>query len=63
MPDSIDAGTLLTVGQNTLTIRLNSTLYGRTYCEHSGYQDRDAVYGMGEGVLDQPAQELTITDF
>ena len=29
-------------------------LYGRTYFEHSGYQDRGAVYGMGEGVLDQP---------
>jgi hypothetical protein len=52
--DRVDAGTLLTVGQNTLTIRLNSTLYGRTYFEHSGYQDRGAVYGMGEGVLDQP---------
>lgn len=50
----VDAGTLLTVGQNTLTIRLHSTLYGRTYFEHSGYQDRGAVYGMGEGVLDQP---------
>ena len=52
--DRVDAGTLLTVGQNTLTIRLHSTLYGRTYFEHSGYQDRGAVYGMGEGVLDQP---------
>ena len=52
--DRVDAGTLLTVGQNTLTIRLHSTLYGRTYFEHSGYQGRGAVYGMGEGVLDQP---------
>ena len=49
-----DVGTLLTVGQNTLTIRLNSTLYGRTYFEHSGYRDRGVVYGMGEGVLDSP---------
>jgi hypothetical protein len=52
--DRIDAGTLFTVGQNTLTIRLNSTLYGRTYFEHSGYLDRGAVFGMGEGVLDTP---------
>ena len=52
--DRVDAGTLLTAGQNTLTIRLNSTLYGRTYFEHSGYQDRGVAYGMGEGVLDQP---------
>ena len=52
--DRIDAGTLLTAGRNTLTIRLHSTLYGRTYFEHSGYQDRGAVFGMGEGVLDAP---------
>ena len=52
--DRVDAGTLLTVGQNTLTIRLNSTLYGRTYFEHSGYRDKGVVYGMGEGVLDSP---------
>lgn len=48
--DRVDVGTLLTAGQNTLTIRLNSTLYGRTYFEHSGYLDNGAVYGMGEGV-------------
>ena len=52
--DRVDVGTQLTVGQNTLTIRLNSTLYGRTYFEHSGYLDKGAVYGMGEGVLDPP---------
>ena len=52
--DRVDAGTLLTAGQNTLTIRLNSTLYGRTYFEHSGYQDRGVIYGMGEGVLNPP---------
>ena len=52
--DRVDAGTLLNAGQNTLSIRLHSTLYGRTYFEHSGYQDRGAVYGMGEGVLDPP---------
>ena len=52
--DRIDAGTLLTSGLNTLTLRLNSTLYGRTYFEHSGYLDKGAVYGMGEGVLNPP---------
>ena len=52
--DRIDAGKLLTTGQNTLTLRLNSTLYGRTYFEHSGYLDRGAVFGMGEGVLIPP---------
>ena len=52
--DRVDAGTLLNAGQNTLSIRLHSTLYGRTYFEHSGYLDRGAVYGMGEGVLDPP---------
>ena len=53
--DRVDVGTLLTAGQNTLTIRLNSTLYGRTYFEHSGYQDKGMAYGMGERVLDPPA--------
>ncbi len=52
--DRVDVGTLLTVGQNTLTLRLNSTLYGKTYFEHSGYLDKGAVFGMGEGVLDPP---------
>ena len=52
--DRVDVGTLLTAGQNTLTIRLHSTLYGRTYFEHSGYRDKGAVFGMGDGVLDPP---------
>ena len=52
--DRIDAGTLLTSGLNTLTLRLNSTLYGRTYFEHSGYLDKGAVYGIGAGALNPP---------
>ena len=52
--DRLDAGRLITEGRNTITVRLNSTLYGRTYVEHSGYQDAGAVYGMGRGVLDPP---------
>lgn len=55
--DRVDAGSLLTAGLNTLTIRLNTTMYGRTYYEHSGYLDRGVVYGMGEGVMDQPVPE------
>ena len=52
--DRVDVGRLLTAGQNTLTIRLNTTLYGRTYYEHSGYRDRGAPFGMGESVLSPP---------
>lgn len=52
--DRVDVGRLLTAGQNTLTIRLNTTLYGRTYYEHSGYRDRGAPFGMGGGVLSPP---------
>ncbi len=52
--DRVDVGRLLTAGQNTLTLRLNTTLYGRTYYEHSGYRDRGAPFGMGEGVLSPP---------
>ena len=52
--DRLDAGGLITEGQNTITVHLNSTLYGRTYAEHSGYQDKGAEYGMGPGVLDPP---------
>lgn len=52
--DRVDVGRLLTAGQNTLTLRLNTTLYGRTYYEHSGYRDRGAPFGMGEGVLSLP---------
>jgi len=44
--DRVDAGALITEGQNTITVRLNSTLYGRTYVEHSGYQTAGADYGM-----------------
>ncbi len=52
--DRVDAGSLITKGENEITVRLNSTLYGRTYAEHSGYQDAGAVYGMGPGISDAP---------
>ena len=52
--DRVDVGTLLKMGENSITIRLHSTLYGRTYAEHSGYQDKGVEYGMGKGVLDPP---------
>ena len=49
--DRVDVGTLLKMGENTITIRLHSTLYGRTYAEHSGYQDQGVEYGMGKGIM------------
>lgn len=52
--DRVDVDRLLAAGPNTLTLRLNTTLYGRTYYEHSGYRDRGAPFGMGEGVLSPP---------
>ena len=44
--DRVDVGALITEGQNVITVRLNSTLYGRTYVEHSGYQAAAADFGM-----------------
>lgn len=34
-----------------MTIRLHSTLYGRTYVEHSGYLDKGVEYGMGKKIM------------
>ena len=47
--DREDAGKLISEEENEITIRLNSTLYGRTYAEHSGYQSEGAFCGMGPG--------------
>lgn len=44
--DRVDVGALIHEGRNEITVRLNSTLYGRTYVEHSGYQEAGAAYGM-----------------
>ena len=44
--DRVDAGKLIHAGRNEITVRLHSTLYGRTYAEHSGYQDAGAEFGM-----------------
>ena len=55
--DRVDAGALITEGQNQMTVRLNSTLYGRTYVEHSGYQEAGADYGMSLGFRDSPDPE------
>ena len=38
-------------GKNKITIRLNSTLYGRTYAEHSGYRSAGAEYGMNPAFM------------
>ena len=44
--DRVDAGTLIHAGRNEITVRLHTTLYGRTYAEHSGYQEAGAAFGM-----------------
>ena len=44
--DRVDVGALIHEGRNELTIRLHTTLYGRTYAEHSGYREAGAEYGM-----------------
>ncbi len=49
--DRVDVGARITEGQNEITIRLNSTLYGRTYAEHSGYQAAGADFGMNLGFM------------
>ena len=48
--DRVDAGALIHEGRNEITIRLHSALYGRTYTEHSGYQEAGAAYGMSPGM-------------
>ena len=55
--DRVEVGALITEGQNQMTVRLNSTLYGRTYVEHSGYQEAGADYGMSRGLRDSPDPE------
>ena len=49
--DRVDVGTLIHEGRNELRVRLNSTLYGRTFVEHSGYQEAGAAYGMSPGFM------------
>ncbi len=44
--DRVDAGRLIHEGRNEITVRLHTTLCGRTYAEHSGYQDAGADFGM-----------------
>ena len=49
--DRVDVGALIHEGRNEITVRLHSTLYGRTYVEHSGYQEAGADYGMSPDIL------------
>jgi hypothetical protein len=49
--DRVDAGALFKKGKNEITVRLNSTLYGRTYAEHSGYRSAGADYGMNPAFM------------
>ena len=55
--DRVDVGALITEGENEITVRINSTLYGRTYVEHSGYQTAGADYGMNPGFRTPPDPE------
>ena len=49
--DRVDVGAQIKEGPNEITVRLNSTLYGRTYEEHSGYQAAGTDYGMNLGFM------------
>ncbi len=47
--DRVDVGGLLKPGENTLTVKLSSSLYGRMYVENSGYQGRE--FGISRGFM------------
>ena len=47
--DRVDLGGYLVSGENTLTIKLSTTLYARMYATNSGYEGRD--FGMGTGFM------------
>ncbi len=47
--DRVDLGGYLVSGENTLTIKLSTTLYARMYAANSGYEGRD--FGMGTGFM------------
>lgn len=47
--DRVDLGGYLVSGENTLTIKLSTTLYARMYAANSGYEGRD--FGMGSGFM------------
>lgn len=49
--DRVDVGTLIHEGRNEITVRLHTTLYGRTYAEHSGYQKAGAYFGMSPAMF------------
>ena len=44
--DRVDVRTLIHEGRNEITVRLHTTLYARTYAEHSGYREAGADFGM-----------------
>lgn len=53
--DHVDLGTLLVSGENTISIKLHTSLYGRTFIENSGYTDTQ--FGMGSGFMAEPDPE------
>ncbi len=49
--DRMDLGGYLVSGENTLTVKISTTLYARMYAENSGYAD--AEFGMSVGFMGQ----------
>lgn len=54
--DRVDLGGYLVSGENTLTIKLSTTLYARMYAANSGYEGRD--FGMGTGFMQPEDPEV-----
>ena len=52
--DRVDLGGYLVSGENTLTIKLSTTLYARMYAANSGYEGRD--FGMVPDLCSQRIQ-------
>jgi hypothetical protein len=47
--DRVDLGGLVMPGENTITVKLTTSLYGRMFVENSGYANSE--YGMGGGFM------------
>lgn len=54
--DRVDLGGHLVEGENTLTIKLSTTLYAKMFVENSGYKEKD--FGMGSGFMQPPEEGL-----
>ena len=52
--DRVDLGDLLKAGENEIVVKLSTSLYGRMYVEHMGYQEAGTDFGMGKGFMAAP---------